>query len=62
MGNSCKLNGFKDNKYILKEDLVDYIKKRTNYKKNHLFDGLFMNLLNPVKLLKLILNTITMER
>ena len=33
MGNNYKLDGFKDNKYILKEDLVDYIKKTTNYEK-----------------------------
>jgi len=39
MGNNYKLDGFKDNKYILKEDLVDYIKRLQTMKKNHLFAG-----------------------
>ena len=34
MSNYRKLDGFKNSKYIIKEDLVDYIKKSTDYEKD----------------------------
>ncbi len=53
MGNNYKLDGLKDKKYILKEDLVNYLKKTTNYEKKSSIRWVIHELVKSGKITKI---------